>query len=171
MAIIGKINEISMRLNEFHWKISDFFSISLEGEDYCCSPQFFFAGTSWCLTMYPNGRSKHDSIGHIGLYLWRKSPGPSIRLKYCLGLKTAKNKNYKEEHRVKVFENTETANGVHKYILRAELRERKFQLMSDDVLTAFCIMKDPKPTENRSKSRSFTFYCEFCGLIIFKSVI
>lgn len=152
MVSIGKIKEIPIRLHEFHWEISDFFSVSLEDGDYICSPQFSFADTSWCLMIYPNGWSVHESIGYIGMYLWRKSSGPPIHLEYCLGLKTARGQQEKQVHRIKVFENTETATGNHKWLSRAELMERKSQLMSDDVITLFCNLKDLKATEVTSKS-------------------
>lgn len=169
MVSIGEINEIPTRLYEFHWEIPDFFSISLGDGDYICSPQFSFACASWCLMIYPNGQSEHNSIGYIGLYIWRKSSGPPIQLKYSLGLKTVEWKNENEKHRVRVFENTSAAYGVHKFLSRAELMKRKSQLMSDDVLTVFCNLKHPQTT--KSTSKVFNIYGAFCGFILFQSII
>lgn len=167
MVSIGKINEIPIRLYEFHWEIPNFFSISLGDGDYICSPQFSFAGATWCLTIYPDGHSIHNSIGYIGLYIWRKSSGLPIQLKYSLGLKTVEWKNYNEKHRVRVFGNTSAAYGVHKFLSRAELRRRKSLLMSDDVLTVFCNLKNPKTTKITSKD-ILIFIMNFVGLFYFR---
>lgn len=118
------------------------------------SPSFFFAGALWHLRIYPNGHRIYNSVGYVGLFLWRKSPGNAISLDYSFGVKTLDGKKVREKHLTSVFREAGKGYGNAKCLSRSELQERESELISSEGFTVFFTLKCSESTEDASKSNS-----------------
>ena len=149
MPLIGKVKKIQVKGHDTEWKIEIFSNLEKEGICYY-SPEFSFANESWFLGIDPNGDSYNDSSGYINLYLYRKSSGSPIKLKFSVSLKTVNGMKFQERHCAETFEQWN-----HRQFLRfisiSELEERKVGLLPSDVLTVVCTMQHSALTENTSK--------------------
>lgn len=116
------------------------------------SPSFFFAGALWHLRIYPNGHRIYNSVGYVGLFLWRKSPGNPISLDYSFGVKTLDGKKIREKHLTSVFREAGKGYGNAKCLSRSELQERESELISSEGFTVFFTLKCSESTEDASKS-------------------
>lgn len=120
------------------WAIGDFFH--LEDWDGTCflSPDFFFGGQKWRLGIYPNGWRGYHSSGYVDL--WLRSYIFGIRHSFTLALKTAEGDLYNTEHHTRDFDYI-GINKFYRFIPRAELKEKKSELVPNGVLTVVCIME------------------------------
>ena len=146
MVSIGKLDVFPKGLCEINWRVPNFFSLPTKDGLWYYSPGFSFAGESWNLMIYPNGRSDHASTGYIGVYIWRQSFGRGIHLEFSFGLKTLEGVKKEEQYRLAVFETTKST-GIHKFVQRSKLLGKKSELVPDDHLTIFCTLREVKSTE------------------------
>lgn len=165
MGKIGDLCEIKEEM-EFQWKIEDFYQLCRENEIDTCyeSSKFYFSGTCWELWIYPNGETKYNTRGWIGLYLVRMSTGSPVTVDFSLGLKavdgkTECNGTIKYEY---VFNKSNGRYGYYKFISRSTLMERKSKLCPSDNLTVICSLKSSK--RNADPGKLFIISIAFLGI-------
>lgn len=157
---MGTVGEVSENRGEFavEWRIKEFFSLPSEIGKFYYSSVFSFAGASWKMMIYPNGRKKcpidgegnKNTKGLVGLYLYRTTPGPPILLEYSLGSKILDGKVNPEWHCTYNF-NGINGYGFGKFLNRSKLLENESELVPSGVLTVVCKIKYPKTADVSSK--------------------
>lgn len=137
---------------DVEWRIDGF--TSLPEEDRACylSPVFSFRNQEWYLVIYPNGWSERDSSGYVDLQLCKYYSSPSIEQEFSLSFKTVNGEKYLEEHSTRVFEEGNIGHTFLRFLSRSELLKRQSKLVSCDVLTVICTMKNPTSVRSASKS-------------------
>lgn len=153
-AILGKRGEISISGSgeDIEWRIAGFMSLSKKDGTWYYSPTFSFSGETWYLVISPNGWSKHDTFGHVDLYLFKNYSHRSIKQAFSLSLKTVKGKKYNEKHDAKEFEKWASYHGFVRYLPNLELSRRQIELVPNGVLTVVCTMKNTMSAGSSSKS-------------------
>lgn len=154
MEAIDRMGEVQEELN-IEWRIENFISLVEEKDKFYTSFSFSFAGHSWCMRIYPNGREEQKSVGYIGLYLRRNSFGPGIKMHFSLGLKRFDGEKDPEKHCTHTFQKPDEGYGSIKLLSKSKLLQRKSDLLPADILTVFCSLTNQKSTENESKSFVF----------------
>lgn len=144
MATFDGIGEVGEKLH-IEWRIEDFLALE-ENDKVYSSSSFSFAGHSWCLRMYPNGRESDKSVGYVGIHLRRNSFGAPIKIDYRLGVKTLD----EDLLHGRIFGEMKWR-GFSKYLLRSELLEKMSDFAPANVLTVVCVLKLQKSTGNESK--------------------
>lgn len=150
MAPTGKV-DITPKEIDIEWKIQDFLSLPIKEGSYLSSPEFKFAGASWCLYLYPNGDIGDDSVGFIDIYLVRQSPGLLINVKMFFSLKSVCGMREQFASYTYVFNQTYAGYGATRYLSRAVLLKRKSELLPSDALTVVFTLKYPRTIEEISK--------------------
>lgn len=151
MAFIGKLGEIHTE-HYIEWKIENFFSIPEDDGESYFSSDFNFANESWSLAM----AVQEDFIKNTGiefaLHLIRSQFSPPISVKCTLGLISANGMKDIQTNQIQTFNEKAYKCGVQRFITKSELLERRQELVPDDVLTVFCIMRYPVSNKDLSKS-------------------
>lgn len=142
MKMVGYICEIEGKLT-IEWKIKHLFSLYDKINSYYKSPEFHFLGNSWELHLYPNGQTKTESVGWIGVYLKKISSGSSVTLDYSLDVKsTERTDDYCFNATSSVFDDGHRGRGYHKIISRSVLMDKKSELSHSNEITIICTMKN-----------------------------
>ena len=149
MPLLGKVKKIEVKGCDIEWKIENFSNLEKDGICYY-SPEFSYADESWFLGIDPNGDNYNDSFGYINLYLYRKSSGSPINLKFSLSIKSVNGMKNHERHCSGTFEQWNHHQFL-RFISISELQERKVGLLPSDVLTIVCTIQNSTSTENTSK--------------------
>ena len=162
---VGELNRSFTTICEFEWRILDYLSLPEESGQVYFSPLFSLAGESCWLAILPNGDVENDSIRFIGLALVMENSVPEISLEVSFSFKTSDGKEDRRRHEVEEMSADEakiyTAN---RCLLRAELLERKSELLPSNVLTVLCTVKNKISTKDESKpyvSRLVIFHINF----------
>lgn len=143
------------------WRIDNFFHLSKNDGAVYLSPDFSYGGGKWYLEIYPNGRSRNDTYGHVDVRLWKKFPGffryhfsdsPPISQAFSLSLKTVKGEKVHEKHCTNDFCGMDGYHDCNRFIPRLELSRRRAELVPDGVLTVLCTMRNRTSAGSASKS-------------------
>ena len=149
---IGELNRTPATICEFEWRIPDFLCLPDEGGQVYFSPLFSLAGASCVLAILPNGDVENNSFGFVGLALVRKNSVPPISLEVSFGFKTSDGKEDRSRYEVKDMSDDEAKIYVaNRCLLRAELLERKSELLISNVFTVLCTIKHKKSTKDAGK--------------------
>lgn len=142
MATIGKLRYITGKF-DFEWYIENYSSYRSGSR----SPPFSFAGEPWYLSIFPSGLSNINSQKCVCLYLHRNESGPPISLTWTWGLKTFDGKKDCESQCKYVFRNSGQY-GTAWFVEMSTLREKKSELLRDDVLIIVCSIQCHSGTSN-----------------------
>lgn len=139
-GMIGKVKETSCSLT-VEWEISNFFALSEAVDVYYVSPVFYFSDTLWYLKMFPNGQSKYDCKGHIGIYLMRTESGPTSKsVWYKLSVKKSGGKQIETAETKDAFDRKKGW-GVQTFLQRSTLIDKLPELASSGSLTFVCSLR------------------------------
>lgn len=135
---------------QVEWKITDFWKTTKDEKfTYHNSPFFTFSNFSWFFQFYPKSKIIHECIafylGCGGGLCGEKS------VEYTLGLKRGDND---VEHLVAGIMNRPEKFSAVNHVKRSEIIQRKCELLPDDVLTIFCILKHGTIHSTQSKHES-----------------
>lgn len=141
---MGTLGKLKTKLYEMEWTIRNFDSLSVEEE----SPFFPSKEAAWHMTIAPNGMREHNSVGYVGLYLIRIARNRFSNLQVSFAIKTVDGKKYQETpYETLLCGKDCQIYGVPCFLPRAELFERKSELLPSNVLTILCTMKYSEPNE------------------------
>lgn len=128
---IGVISKTSGKV-AFEWEIHDFFSYTEENVQYL-SPHLHALNLTWQIAIWPNGRTRHNCVGYISLYVYRIDNGDPMTVDFSFGIKT------KDQLIVNKFETSwkcsDKGLGWHKFIQKSELQQLKENLVPSGNLT------------------------------------
>ena len=149
-SIIGEVKGIKGGM-EIEWKIADFFSLPEAVDARYDSPDFYFAGTSWYLTLYPFGKTSNQSVGKVGCYLNKHHLFRSVNLDVQIGLKRKDGTFDEECSYTKTFDENSKGYGCGNITSRSNLLSRRSDLVPSDALTVICRLTENKPNIVPSK--------------------